>query len=100
QETKLAMIGDAGLFLLPSLSPPKTTPTADPAVTLRTLSETIERLSALSSATPAGKRLTEVLRVLAAKGDAGIAIMQRALISGLPAQRGGLRTALAAEPGS
>jgi hopanoid biosynthesis associated RND transporter like protein HpnN len=98
QETKLAMIGDAGLFLLPSLSPPKTTPTADPAVTLRTLSETIERLSALSSATPAAKRLTEVLRVLAAKGDAGIAIMQRALISGLPAQLDGLRTALAAEP--
>jgi uncharacterized protein len=98
QDTKLAMIGDAGLFLLPSLSSPTTAPTADPAVTLRTLSETIERLNALPKATPAAKRLAEVLRGLAAKGDAGIAVMQRALISGLPGQLDGLRTALAAGP--
>ena len=98
QEAKLSMIGDAGLFLLPSLSPSTTAPTADSAVTLRTISETVDRLSALPKATPAAGRLREILRSLASKGDDGIAIMQRALISGLPAQLEALRTALAAQP--
>jgi hypothetical protein len=98
QDEKLAMIGDAGLFLLPSLSPAATAPTADPAATLQTVTQTISRLSGLPNATPAAKRLTEILRNLTAKGDAGIAIMQRALIAALPAQLEGLRTALSAEP--
>jgi len=98
QDAKLGMIGDAGMFLLPSLSPAAVKPTADPAVTLKTVSRTIDGLSALPNATPAAKRLTEVLRGLTAKGDAGIAVMQRALISGLPAQLDGLRTALQAGP--
>jgi hopanoid biosynthesis associated RND transporter like protein HpnN len=98
QDTKLAMIRDAGLFLLPSLSPATTAPTPDSATTLQTVSQTVDRLSALPKATPAAKRLTEILRVLAAKGDDGIAVMQRALITGLPAQLDGLRTALAAQP--
>ena len=98
QDAKLAMIGDAGLFLLPSLSPSATAPTADSATTLRTISETVDRLGALPNATPAAKRLAGVLRSLTATGDDGIAIMQRALIAGLPAQLDGLRTALAAQP--
>ena len=98
QEAKLAMIGDAGLFLLPSLSPSSTAPAADSATTLRTVSETVDRLGALPHATTAAKRLAEVLRNLVAKGDDGIAIMQRALITGLPAQLDGLRMALAAQP--
>jgi hopanoid biosynthesis associated RND transporter like protein HpnN len=98
QDEKLAMIGDAGLFLLPSLSPATTTLTADPAATLQTLSQTIERLGALPNATPAARRLTEILRGLAARGDDGIAVMERALIVGLPAQLDGLRTALSAAP--
>jgi hopanoid biosynthesis associated RND transporter like protein HpnN len=98
QDAKLAMIGDAGLFLLPSLSPATTAPAPDSATTLQTVSQTVDRLSALPKATPAAKRLTEILRALAAKGDDGIAIMQRALIAGLPAQLDGLRTALAAQP--
>jgi len=98
QDAKLAMISDAGLFLLPSLSPSATAPATDSATTLRTISETVDRLGALPNATPAAKRLAEVLRSLAAKGDGGIAIMQRALIAGLPAQLDALRTALAAQP--
>jgi uncharacterized protein len=99
QDEKLAMIGDAGLFLLPSLSPAAgTTPTADPAATLQTVSQTVDRLAALPNPTPAAKRLTATLRDLAAKGDAGIAVMQKALITGLPDQLAQLRTALSAEP--
>jgi len=98
QDAKLAMISDAGLFLLPSLSPSATAPTADSATTLRTIAETVDRLGALPNATPAAKRLAGVLRSLTATGDDGIAIMQRALIAGLPAQLDGLRTALAAQP--
>ena len=98
QDAKLAMISDAGLFLLPSLSPSAAAPTADSATTLRTISETVDRLGALPNATPAAKRLAGVLRSLTATGDDGIAIMQRALIAGLPAQLDGLRTALAAQP--
>ena len=98
QDEKLAMISDAGLFLLPSLSPAAGAPTADPAATLRTVSQTVDRLAALPDPTPAAKRLTAILRDLAAKGDAGIAIMQKALITGLPDQLAQLRTALSAEP--
>jgi len=98
QDEKLAMIGDAGLFLLPSLSPATTAPTPDPKATLQTVSQTVEKLDALPKATPSAKRLTETLRSLDAKGDGGIAVMQKALITGLPAQLDGLRTALGAEP--
>jgi uncharacterized protein len=98
QDAKMAMIGDAGLFLLPSLSPSSTAPTADSTTTLRTISETVDRLGALPNPTPAAKRLAAILHGLAAKGDDGIAIMQRALIAGLPAQLDALRTALAAQP--
>ena len=98
QDAKLAAIGDAGLFLLPSLSPSAIAPPPDSAVTLKTVAQTIEGLNALPNATPAAKRLTEILRSLTARGDEGIAIMQRALISGLQAQLDGLRTALAARP--
>jgi hopanoid biosynthesis associated RND transporter like protein HpnN len=98
QDAKLAMIGDAGLFLLPSLSPSSTAPTADSTTTLRTISETVDRLGALPNPTPAAKRLVAILHGLADKGDDGIAIMQRALIAGLPAQLDALRTALAAQP--
>ena len=98
QDAKLGMIADAGLFLLPSLSPSAPAPAADSAATLRTLSETIDRLTALPNATPAAKRLTEILRGLAAKGGDGIALMQKALITGLPAQLDALRMVLAAKP--
>jgi hopanoid biosynthesis associated RND transporter like protein HpnN len=98
QDVKLGMIADAGMFLLPSLSPTAIAPAADPAVTLKTVARTIDGLSALPNATPAARRLMEILRSLTAKGDAGIAIMQRALIAHLPAQLDGLRTALSAGP--
>ncbi|MGE0119909.1 MAG: MMPL family transporter [Dongiaceae bacterium] len=98
QDTKLAMIGDAGLFLLPSLSPPAVAPPPGAATTLRTIAETIDKLSALPDATPPARRLTDLLRNLIATGDDGIALMQRALLSGLPAQLAQLRLALSAAP--
>ncbi len=98
QDTKLAMIGDAGLFLLPSLSPAAVAPPPDAAATLRTVSETIDKLSALPDATPPAKRLADLLRDLIATGDDGIALMQRALLAGLPAQLEQLRLALSAAP--
>jgi hopanoid biosynthesis associated RND transporter like protein HpnN len=98
QDAKLAMIADAGLFLLPSLSPASTVPTADPTATLTTVKQTIERLNALPNATPSAKRLAAALRALAARGGDGIAIMQHALITGLPTQLDGLRSALSAGP--
>jgi hypothetical protein len=98
QDAKLAMIGDAGLFLLPSLSPAAVAPPPGPAATLRTLSETIEKLAAIPKPTPAAQRLSAVLREMVAMGDDGIALMQRTLISGLPAMLDRLRLALSAEP--
>jgi hypothetical protein len=98
QDEKLAVLGDAGLLLLPSLSPSAATPTADLQVTQQTIAQTIEKLTALPDATPAAKRLTEVLSRLAAKGADGMAVMQKALITGLPDQLAALRTALSAAP--
>jgi len=98
QDTKLAMIGDAALFLLPSLSPAVVAPPPDPATTLRTISETVDKLAALPDPTPSARRLTEMLRSLIAMGDDGIAMMRRALIADLPAQLEQLRLALSAAP--
>ena len=98
QDAKLAMIGDAALFLLPSLSPAAVAPPPDAATTLRTLSETVDKLTGLPDPTPSTKRLADVLQSLIAMGDDGIALMQRTLIAGLPAQLEQLRLALTAAP--
>lgn len=97
QDSKLAMIGDAALFLLPSLSPAAVAPPPEAATTLRTVFETVDKLSALPKATPSARHLAEVLRDLIAMGDDGIALMQRTLIAGLPAQLEQLRLALSPE---
>src|SRR5262249_32671232 len=95
QDAKLEMISDAGAILLPSLSPAKTTATTDPAITTRTVDETVQRLQALPNPSPAAKRLGQILSSLTPQPD-GIAIMQRTLITGLPALLDALRDALSA----
>src|SRR5262249_10723070 len=96
QDAKLEMIGDAGAILLASLSPPKSSATPDPAITTRTVDETVRRLHELPNASPAAKRLGQILSSLTAQGADGLAIMQRTLITGLPALLDSLRDALSA----
>lgn len=98
QEDKLAMIGDAALFLLPSLSPAASAPMPDAATTLRTVGETIRRLEGLKNGTEASRRLAAVLGKLAAQGPAGVALMEEALLPGLTSQLEALRLALSAGP--
>ena len=97
QEAKLGMIGDAALFLLPSLSPPAVAPKPDTATTLRTVEETIEQLRK-PTATTAANRLAIVLKQAAALGADGVAMMEGALLGGLPRQLDSLRLALGAQP--
>src|SRR5262249_57625813 len=55
QEAKLGLIGDAALFLLPSLSPTAVAPKPDPATTLHTVAETVDRLQKLPDASAAAR---------------------------------------------
>lgn len=98
QEAKLAMVGDAALFLLPSLTPAATAPKPDSAATLNTVGETIQRLEGLKSGSAAGQRLAAALRKLSAQGPVGVAQMEEALLPGLTAQLESLRLALSAGP--
>src|SRR5262249_54777526 len=76
QDAKLGLIGDTALFLLPSLSPGTVAPKPDTATTLRTVTETIDRLQKLPDATPTAKRLAAVLQETIARGADGIATME------------------------
>jgi uncharacterized protein len=98
QEAKLGLIGDAALFLLPSLSPTTVAPKPDATTTLRTVVETIDRLQKLPNPSAAAKRLAAVLQETAAHGAGGVATMERVLLAGLPQQLESLRLALDAQP--
>ena len=98
QEAKLGLIGDAALFLLPSLSPTTVATKPDTPTTLRTIAETVDRLRKLSGATATTERLAAVLQETTAHGADGIATMERALLAGLPKQLDSLRVALDAQP--
>lgn len=98
QEVKLSMIGDAALFLLPSLSPATSAPKPDAATVLKTVADTIARLEALPAPTAAAGRLDAVLRKLSAAGAEGVVLMERALLPGLSSRLDALRLALTAGP--
>ncbi len=97
QEPKLALLDDVNLLLGPTLSPVSVAPAPDAAAVRQTLTTTLDGLKALQGEATA-RRLTGQLEQVLRRGDADLAALSSALLSGLMPRLDALREALAATP--
>ena len=97
QDEKLALLDDVNLLLGPTLSPVSVAPPPDAPAVRRTLAATVDGLRALP-AEPTARRLAGLLEQALGRGDAALAPLSAALLSGLTPRLEALREALAAAP--
>ena len=97
QSEKLPQLDDVNLLLGPTLSPVSVAPPPDAAAIRRTLADTVGRLRELPHE-PTASRLAIALNRVLARGDAGLAPLTSALLSGLGPRLDALRVALSAQP--
>ena len=97
QEAKLAVLDDVNLLLGPTLSPVSVAPPPDAPAMRRALAATVDALRPLQ-VEPTARRLGGLLEQALGRGDAVLAPLQTALLSGLMPRLDALREALSATP--
>ncbi len=101
QQQKLAIIGDLGLLLGPTLTPPEVLPAPGDADVLRAMAKCRDALKPLAAAggpQSAAGRLVQALDAAVARGAAIVPRLHEALLSGLEQRLTALRDSIAAKP--
>lgn len=98
QQAKLAILGDLGLILGPSLAPPEVAPAPRPSEVREAAGALAERLGRMDGRTEAMTRLADALSALSNADDAAVTRFSAATVGGIKAQLDALAGTLAAEP--